>query len=86
MDIKDHRIGNIYSMVNRDGSSSGQWKIVYYPLEGTYISEKGNKVWVDYEEPRVLIEQPIKGGTDFREVPLRYLKPYIKNSTKFNMS
>ncbi len=74
MDIRDHRIGNIYSMVNRDGSSSGQWKIVYYPLPGTYEGPEGNKVWVGFDEPRALIEQPIKGGTDFREVPLRYLE------------
>ena len=75
MNIKNHKIGNTYAMVNRDGSSSGVWKIVYYPLQGTY--EGGE--WVDFDEPRALIEQPIKDGIDFREVPLRYLKPLTKD-------
>lgn len=74
MNIQDHRIGNVYSMINRDGSSSGQWKIAYYPLPGTYEGPGGNKIWVNFDEPRALIEQPIKGGIDFREVPLRYLE------------
>lgn len=43
------------------------WKIAYYPL-----LECG-KTGEVYNEPRALIERPIKGGTDFREVPLRYL-------------
>lgn len=73
--FKGHEIGDIYAMVNQDGSSSGAWKIVYYPLEGTYIGVESDidKEWIDFDEPRALIEQPIKGGIDFREVPLRYL-------------
>lgn len=67
---KSHRIGNVYSMINRDGSKSDGWKIAYYPLFGTYKNEK----WIEFNEPRALIERPIKGGTDFREMPLRYLK------------
>lgn len=75
MNIKDHRIGNTYSMTNRDGSGSGQWKIVYYPLDGTWEGEGVDKKWIDFDEPRALIEQPLKGGgIDFREVPLRYLE------------
>lgn len=58
-----HKIGNIYSMDGKPG-----WKIAYYP-----IFENG-KTGEVYEEPRALVEKPIKGGTDFREVPLRYLK------------
>ena len=45
-----------------------KWKIAYYPI---FECGKTNEV---YDEPRALIEKPIKGGTDFREVPLRYLE------------
>ena len=65
MDINDHKIGDTYTM---DGKPR-LWKIAYYPLSGTYKNGK----WVDFEEPRALIESPMEGGTDFREVPLRYL-------------
>ncbi len=63
---KSHRIGNIYSMRNRDGGISEGWKIAYYPL---FESHKGEK----YNEPRVLIERPMQNGIDFREVPIRFL-------------
>lgn len=43
------------------------WKIAYHP-----INECG-KTGEVYEEPRALVESPIEGGTDFREIPLRYL-------------
>lgn len=59
---KAHKIGNVYSM---DGQSG--WKIAYYP-----IFEDG-KTGVKYDEPRALVERPMPKGTDFREVPLRYL-------------
>jgi hypothetical protein len=60
---KNHYRGDIYSM---DGKSG--WKIAYYP-----IFEDGKTKEV-YQEPRALVEKPIgKEGTDFREVPLRYL-------------
>jgi len=58
----NHRIGNTYSMDGMNG-----WKIAYYP-----IFENG-KTGEQYSEPRALIERPINGGIDFREVPLRYL-------------
>lgn len=58
-----HKISDSYNM---DGDT---YKIAYYPLFGTY---KGG-VWVDFEEPRALVEKPILNGIDFREVPLRYL-------------
>lgn len=58
----NHKIGNTYSMDGVNG-----WKIVYYP-----IFENG-KTGEQYTEPRALIERPIAGGIDFREVPLRYL-------------
>ena len=57
-----HKTGNEYTM---DGS--GCWKIAYYP-----IFEDGRTKEV-YKEPRALIETPLTKGTDFREVPLRYL-------------
>jgi hypothetical protein len=66
---KSHKIGNEYQM---DGKKD-KWKIAYYPI---FEDGKINEV---YEEPRALVEKPILGklgekiGTDFREVPLRYL-------------
>lgn len=64
---QNHKIGNVYTMDNISG-----WKIAYYPI---FEDAKTGEV---YEEPRALVEKPItiKGieGTDFREVPLRYLK------------
>lgn len=65
----NHQIGNEYQM---DGKPD-KWKIAYYPL---FEDGKTNEV---YDEPRALVEKPIFGkldekiGTDFREVPLRYL-------------
>lgn len=58
-----HTPGDTYTM---DGKPD-LWKIAYYP-----IFEDG-KTGEIYKEPRALIEKPMKGGTDFREVPLRYL-------------
>lgn len=59
---KAHKIGDTYKM---DGK--GKWKIAYYPI---FEDGKTNEI---YNEPRALIEKPINNGTDFREVPLRYL-------------
>lgn len=67
---KDHKTGDTYTM---DGKPD-LWKIAYYP-----IFEDG-KTGEVYKEPRALIEKPMKGGTDFREVPLRYL---TKNQKAF---
>lgn len=61
----NHRIGDTYSMTNVNKSIDKGWKIVYYPLFGTYK----NGVWQAHFEPRALIEK----GLDFREVPTRYL-------------
>ena len=63
----NHKKGDTYKM---DGK--GEWKIAYYPL---FECGKTGEV---YDEPRALIEHPsdwngVK-GTDFREVPLRYLE------------
>jgi hypothetical protein len=66
---KDHEIGDLYVMINRDRSESSGWKIAYYPLFGTYKNEK----WIEFNEPRALIERPMKKGTDFREVAFIYL-------------
>lgn len=62
-----HKIGDVYVM---DGVSG--WKIAYYPI---FEDGKTNE---QYNEPRALVEKPIANGTDFREVPLRYLTK-IKN-------
>lgn len=44
-----------------------KWKIAYYPiLEDGKTGEK-------YNESRALVEKPIVGEIDFREIPLRYL-------------
>lgn len=63
---KQHKIGYLYSMKNRDSSISMNWKIVYYPL---FEDHKGEQ----FGEPRVLIERPMERGIDFREVPIRFL-------------
>lgn len=59
----NHQIGSYYNMEGDDDL----WKISYYPI---FENGKTNK---QYKEPRALIEKPMQGGTDFREVPLRYL-------------
>lgn len=69
MKVTEHKLGNVYTMVNKDGSKSEGWKIAYIPLTGTYQSGE----WVDFYKPRALIERPIKDGIDFREVPIKYL-------------
>lgn len=69
---QQHQIGNTYQMNNVGGKPDiNIWKIAYYPLTGTYKSEQ----WVDFDEPRALVETTLPNGrgTDFREVPLRYL-------------
>jgi hypothetical protein len=58
-----HKIGDTYTM---DGEPD-RWKIAYYP-----IFEDG-KTGKKYNTPRALIEMPMTDGTDFREVPLRFL-------------
>lgn len=58
-----HKIGDTYTM---DGKPD-KWKIAYYAI---HECGKTGKV---YDEPRALVEKPIPGGTDFREIPLRYL-------------
>lgn len=59
----NHKIGDKYTM---DGKPD-EWKISYYPL---FEDGRNGK---PYEEPRALVEKPIPNGTDFREIPLRYL-------------
>lgn len=65
---QEHRLGDTYTMDKKPD----KWKIAYYP-----IFEDG-KTRETYAEPRALVEKPILGGTDFREVPLRYLTKIIK--------
>lgn len=61
-----HKIGDQYTM---DGKPD-LWKIAYYPL--LECGKTGER----YNEPRALVEKPINGGTDLREIPLRYLTKY----------
>lgn len=71
----NHKIGDTYTM---DGKPD-LWKIAYYPI---FEDGKNGEV---YDEPRALVEKPIHGGkfnevigTDFREVPMRYLNKNLK--------
>lgn len=63
----NHEIGDVYTMDKK----YDLWKIAYYPI---FEDGKTNE---PYKEPRALIEKPAifngEKGTDFREVPLRYL-------------
>lgn len=59
---KDHKIGDKYIMDGLDG-----WSIAYYPI---FENGKTHEV---YAEPRALVERPMPGGNDLREVPLRYI-------------
>lgn len=75
---QSHKIGDQYTM---DGKLD-KWRRAYYSIF------EDSKTGEEYEEPRALIEKPILGknpilpneiiGTDFREVPLRYLTKYEK--------
>ncbi len=58
-----HKIGDVYTMDNKPAL----WKIAYYPIF------EDIKTKLEYNEPRALVEKPIDGGIDFREIPLRYL-------------
>lgn len=60
---ESHKIGNEYLLKGSDKI----WKIAYYPI---FFNGKTGEV---YKEPRAVVETPIEGGIDFREVPLRYL-------------
>jgi len=66
---KSHKIGDQYLMKG----DNDKWKIAYYPLLANSKSQE------EYDEPRALVEKPIAGGTDFREVPLRYLTKILNN-------
>ena len=77
---KDHKIGNTYSMIHIGGKiDSSNWKIAYYPLLGTYdnkTNKQGETIygdWIDFPEPRALVERTIKDGIIFQETPIRYL-------------
>ncbi len=72
---QNHKLGDTYTM---DGKPD-LWKIAYYPI---FEDGKNGEV---YDEPRTLVEKPIHGGkydevigTDFREVPMRYLNKNLK--------
>lgn len=71
-----HKLGDEYQM---DGKPD-KWRIAYYPI---FEDGRTNE---DYDEPRVLVEKPMFGksgeriGTDFREVPLRYLSKCVDNT------
>lgn len=66
-----HKMGDTYKM---DGK--GEWKIAYYPIFEDGVTGEA------YSEPRALVEKPAifngELGTDFREVPLRYLERNVR--------
>lgn len=64
---KEHKIGDTYKIKG----DKDIWKIAYYPI---FECGKTGEV---YTEPRTLVEKPIKDGTDFREVPMRYLSKIV---------
>jgi hypothetical protein len=72
---QSHQIGNLYHMKNAGKVGDNGWKIAYYPLFGTYKGPEGQKQYVEFDEPRALVEKQVAGGFDFREVPLRFLTP-----------
>ena len=69
---KSHKPGDKYEM---DGK--GEWEIYYYPILGNGETQE------IYEEPRALMIAPkMYGntlGSDFREVPLRYVQRIFCN-------
>ena len=71
-------------MIHANRQKDEGWQVVYYPLYGTWkptgIYDGGEMVnkWVEFNEPRALVEKRSMVGKelkkDFREVPLRYLE------------
>lgn len=61
----NHTLDDLYNVQG----DKRNWKIAYYP-----ILEDG-KTGEVYDEPRFLMECPIEGGIDFREMPARYINP-----------
>jgi len=69
-----HKVGDRYEMENMDGTVS-ECKVTYYPLANTYaMGKNGEKVVKYYADLRALVEIEMEKGTDFREVPVHYLK------------
>lgn len=67
---REHNLYDVYTM---DGKPE-LWKIAYYPMF------EDSKTGKEFGEPRALVERPFEDkktgeiiGTDFREMPLRYL-------------
>ena len=76
----DHKIGDTYSMIHVGGKiDKSNWKIAYYPLLGTYdnrTTKQGETIyggWIDFDDPRALVEMQVKDGIIFQETPIRYL-------------
>jgi hypothetical protein len=68
-----HNHGDVYLMKNRD-KSTVECTIAYYPLASTYLTNaQGITSLKVYDDLRALIEIPIKGGYDLREIPVVFL-------------
>lgn len=68
----DHKSGDKYLMDGKQG-----WKIAYYPIF------EDSKTGKQYDSPRALVEKPmVGGGTDFREVPLRFLSKEVPTKSE----
>lgn len=62
---KQHALDTLYTAKG----CKGLWKLAYYPI---FCDGKTGE---SYTEPRALMEQQMTdGGTDFREMPLRYVQ------------
>jgi len=74
-----HKPSDIYKMVNRD-KSYVICKVAYFPLDCTYdcnYDREGNLISSElkyFNDLRALVEIEVKGGIDFREVPVHYLE------------
>ena len=69
---KDHKIGDVYKMKNRDGTYE-LCQLVYYPLE-------------NYKDFTALVEINKGKYIDFREVPIRFLNKVVVDDTIVNRS
>ena len=83
----EHKIGDTYSMIHIGGKiDKSNWEIAYYPLLGTYnnrTTKQGETIyggWIDFEDPRALVEMTTKDGIIFQETPIRYLVKNVPES------
>lgn len=74
----NHLIGDRYTVKNAGKIGDEEWLLAYYPLFGTYEGPAEARRYVEFAEPRFLMEKRFAGGTDFREVPGRFITKMVK--------